>query len=59
MWIQNVEYFMNLDAALGMFTMSWTTELNITFIALIAFYVQLFFCKRLWVSSLRNAASRY
>ncbi|KAJ7711413.1 hypothetical protein B0H14DRAFT_3639755 [Mycena olivaceomarginata] len=43
MWIQNVEYFMNLDAALGMFTMSWTTELNITFIALIAFYVQLFF----------------
>ncbi|KAJ7771198.1 hypothetical protein B0H14DRAFT_3590290 [Mycena olivaceomarginata] len=51
MWIQNVEYFMNLDAALGMFTMSWTTELNITFIALIAFYVQLFFCKRLWAIS--------
>ncbi|KAJ7790172.1 hypothetical protein B0H14DRAFT_3501923 [Mycena olivaceomarginata] len=51
MWIQNVEYFMDLDAALGMFTMSWTIELNITFIALIAFYVQLFFCKRLWAIS--------
>ncbi|KAJ7308656.1 hypothetical protein DFH08DRAFT_899856 [Mycena albidolilacea] len=47
-WIQNVEYFMNLNAALGMFTTSWFTELNMTFIALIAFYVQLFFCKRLW-----------
>ncbi|KAJ7825089.1 hypothetical protein B0H14DRAFT_3727016 [Mycena olivaceomarginata] len=51
MWIQNVEYFMNLDAALGMFANSWTNELNVTFIALTAFYVQLFFCKRLWAIS--------
>ncbi|KAJ6508132.1 hypothetical protein C8R45DRAFT_1207908 [Mycena sanguinolenta] len=51
LWIQNVDYFMNLDAALGMFTNSWTTEINLTFVALIAFYVQLFFCRRLWAIS--------
>jgi hypothetical protein len=59
MWIQNVDYFMNLNAALSMFTESWTTEINLTLVALTAFYLQLFFCKRLWVSSLRKAASRY
>ncbi|KAJ7253900.1 hypothetical protein C8J57DRAFT_1076614, partial [Mycena rebaudengoi] len=48
-WIQNVEHFMDLKAALGMFTDSWTTEINLTLCALIAFYVQLFFCNRLWV----------
>ncbi|KAJ7739154.1 hypothetical protein B0H16DRAFT_1891120 [Mycena metata] len=48
LWIQNVEYFMNFNAALSMSTDSWTTELNLTLVALIAFYVQLFFCKRLW-----------
>ncbi|KAJ7914171.1 hypothetical protein B0H13DRAFT_2270879 [Mycena leptocephala] len=42
---------MNLNAALSMFTESWTTEVNLALIALIAFYVQLFFCKRLWVIS--------
>ncbi|KAJ7277103.1 hypothetical protein C8J57DRAFT_1503940 [Mycena rebaudengoi] len=51
LWIQNVEYFMNLKAALSMFTDSWTTEINLTLSALIAFYVQLFFCKRLWTIS--------
>ncbi|KAF7349116.1 hypothetical protein MVEN_01433800 [Mycena venus] len=51
LWIQNVEYFMNLNAACNMFTNSWTTELNLTLAALIAFYVQLFFCKRLWTIS--------
>ncbi|KAJ6508119.1 hypothetical protein DFH09DRAFT_1199421, partial [Mycena vulgaris] len=50
-WIQNVDYFMNLNAALGMSMNSWTTEINLTLVALIAFYVQLFFCKRLWVIS--------
>ncbi|KAJ7239821.1 hypothetical protein C8J57DRAFT_1478303 [Mycena rebaudengoi] len=48
LWIQNVENFMNLEAAIGMFTGSWTTEINPTFSALIAFYVQLYFCRRLW-----------
>ncbi|KAJ6508113.1 hypothetical protein DFH09DRAFT_1000104 [Mycena vulgaris] len=51
LWIQNVDYFMNLNAALDMTNTSWTTELNLTLVALIAFYVQLFFCKRLWVIS--------
>ncbi|KAJ7197706.1 hypothetical protein C8J57DRAFT_1487667 [Mycena rebaudengoi] len=37
LWIQNVENFMNLEAAIGMFTGSWTTEINPTFSALIAF----------------------
>ncbi|KAJ7664255.1 hypothetical protein B0H17DRAFT_952142, partial [Mycena rosella] len=48
LWIQNVEYFMNLNAALSMFTDSWLTEVNLALIALISFYVQVFFCRRLW-----------
>ncbi|KAJ7658096.1 hypothetical protein B0H17DRAFT_350461 [Mycena rosella] len=51
LWIQNVEYFMNINAALNMSTDSWPTEVNLALIALIAFYVQLFFCRRLWVIS--------
>ncbi|KAJ6509661.1 hypothetical protein DFH09DRAFT_1436226 [Mycena vulgaris] len=51
LWIQDVKYFMNLNAVLGMSTNSWTTELNLTLVALIAFYVQLSFCKRLWAIS--------
>ncbi|KAJ7825098.1 hypothetical protein B0H14DRAFT_2596762 [Mycena olivaceomarginata] len=51
MWIQNVDYFMNLNAALSMFTESWTTEINLTLVALTAFCVQLFFCQRLWTIS--------
>ncbi|KAJ7443130.1 hypothetical protein FB451DRAFT_1568741 [Mycena latifolia] len=47
-WIQNVNYFMDLNAALGMSTNSWTTEVNLSLVAFIAFYVQLFFCQRLW-----------
>ncbi|KAJ6557505.1 hypothetical protein B0H19DRAFT_1147993 [Mycena capillaripes] len=48
LWIQNVDNFMDINAALSMFTTSWTTEINLAFIALIVFYVQLFFCVRLW-----------
>ncbi|KAJ7907577.1 hypothetical protein B0H13DRAFT_2273667 [Mycena leptocephala] len=51
LWTQNVEYFMDLNAALSMYTNSWTTEVNLALDALIAFYVQLFFCRRLWVIS--------
>ncbi|KAJ7211855.1 hypothetical protein C8J57DRAFT_1604747 [Mycena rebaudengoi] len=51
LWIQNVEYFMNLEAALNMFNDSWTNQINLALCTLIAFYVQLFFCKRLWVIS--------
>ncbi|KAJ6555454.1 hypothetical protein DFH09DRAFT_1165406 [Mycena vulgaris] len=50
-WIQNVEHFTDIAAAVDMFFSSWTSELNLTLVALIAFYVQLFFCQRLWVIS--------
>ncbi|KAJ7664269.1 hypothetical protein B0H17DRAFT_1256435, partial [Mycena rosella] len=48
LWIQNVEHFMDLNAALSMFTNSWPTQVNLALIALISFYVQVFFCRRLW-----------
>ncbi|KAJ7851198.1 hypothetical protein B0H13DRAFT_2674330 [Mycena leptocephala] len=51
LWIQNVKYFMNLNAALSMSTSSWTTEASLALAAIVAFYVQLFFCRRLWVIS--------
>ncbi|KAJ7122109.1 hypothetical protein C8R44DRAFT_852889 [Mycena epipterygia] len=51
LWIQNVQYFMDVEAALSMFTTSWTTEANLALIAIIAFYIQLFFCHRLWAIS--------
>ncbi|KAJ7127671.1 hypothetical protein C8R44DRAFT_733112 [Mycena epipterygia] len=38
-------------AAVGLFATAWMSEANITFVALIAFYVQLFFCQRLWAIS--------
>jgi hypothetical protein len=50
LWIQNVKYFMNFNAALSMSTSSWTTEASLALAAIVAFYVQLFFCRRLWVS---------
>ncbi|KAJ7211838.1 hypothetical protein C8J57DRAFT_1604707 [Mycena rebaudengoi] len=53
LWIQNVVHFMNLKAAVRQFTDSyaWPAKINLVFCALIAFYVQLFFCKRLWAIS--------
>ncbi|KAJ7679843.1 hypothetical protein B0H17DRAFT_1077525 [Mycena rosella] len=51
LWIQNVEHFTDLNAALSMFTDSWPTEVNLALIALISFYIQVFFCRRLWVIS--------
>ncbi|KAJ6560684.1 hypothetical protein B0H10DRAFT_2118976 [Mycena sp. CBHHK59/15] len=46
-WVQNVQGFMDLDFAAGIFTTYWPTELNITLAAIIAFYVQMFFYQRL------------
>ncbi|KAJ7127670.1 hypothetical protein C8R44DRAFT_616388, partial [Mycena epipterygia] len=51
LWLQNVTHFADIGAAAGLFVTSWTSEANIFFVALIAFYVQLFFCQRLWVIS--------
>ncbi|KAJ7127698.1 hypothetical protein C8R44DRAFT_616447, partial [Mycena epipterygia] len=50
MWLQNVTHFTDIGGAAGLFVTSWTSEANIVFVALIAFYVQLFFCQRLWAS---------
>ncbi|KAJ7289645.1 hypothetical protein C8J57DRAFT_1628702 [Mycena rebaudengoi] len=47
-WLQNVEYFMDLEQAAGIFSGHWIGKSNITLVALIAFYVQAFFCHRLW-----------
>ncbi|KAJ7095533.1 hypothetical protein C8R44DRAFT_889955 [Mycena epipterygia] len=40
---------MDVKDALSRFTTSWTTQVNLALIALIAFYIQLFFCQRLWL----------
>ncbi|KAJ7127699.1 hypothetical protein C8R44DRAFT_873511 [Mycena epipterygia] len=47
MWSQNVTHFADIGGAAGP---TWTSEANIVFVAFIAFYVQLFFCQRLWAS---------
>ncbi|KAJ6555451.1 hypothetical protein DFH09DRAFT_1492764 [Mycena vulgaris] len=51
LWIQNVQHFTDVEAAVDMFFSTWTSELNLTLVAVIAFYVQLFFCQRLWAIS--------
>ncbi|KAJ7290552.1 hypothetical protein C8J57DRAFT_1611525 [Mycena rebaudengoi] len=47
-WLQNVEYFMDLEQAAGIFLENWIGKINLPLVALIAFYVQAFFCHRLW-----------
>ncbi|KAJ6488393.1 hypothetical protein DFH09DRAFT_1209516 [Mycena vulgaris] len=37
LWIQNVQHFTDVAAAVDMFFSTWTSELNLTFVALIAF----------------------
>ncbi|KAJ6530817.1 hypothetical protein DFH09DRAFT_1093426 [Mycena vulgaris] len=51
LWIQNVHYFTDIVGAAGMFYSAWPSEINLAFAAVIAFYVQLFFCQRLWAIS--------
>ncbi|KAJ7637805.1 hypothetical protein B0H17DRAFT_1216962 [Mycena rosella] len=51
LWAQNVVYFVDVFGALNMFYAFWPTEINVMFVAFIAFYVQLFFCQRLWAIS--------
>ncbi|KAJ6489860.1 hypothetical protein C8R45DRAFT_1096842 [Mycena sanguinolenta] len=49
MWIQNVTLFGNLEAASKMWKTNWVTKLTIPFEGVIAFYVQMFYCHRLWL----------
>ncbi|KAJ7654908.1 hypothetical protein B0H17DRAFT_1214147 [Mycena rosella] len=51
LWVQNVVHFVDVFGALNMFSQFWLSNINIILVALIAFYVQLFFCQRLWAIS--------
>ncbi|KAJ7444467.1 hypothetical protein FB451DRAFT_1568386 [Mycena latifolia] len=50
-WSQNVQHFMEVEVAIDLFETTWFFQLNVSFVAVIAFYVQMFFCHRLWVIS--------
>ncbi|KAF8199261.1 hypothetical protein K438DRAFT_1966478 [Mycena galopus ATCC 62051] len=50
-WIQNVQHFMDVETAVALFQTAWFLQINVSFVAVIAFYVQMFFCYRLWVIS--------
>ncbi|KAJ7279334.1 hypothetical protein C8J57DRAFT_132651 [Mycena rebaudengoi] len=50
-WVQNVDNFMDLNRAAGMFLTNWLKQSNSLIGQIIAFYVQVFFCRRLWIIS--------
>jgi hypothetical protein len=51
MWMQNVTLFEDLGAALSLWSTHWVPKLTPILEALIAVYVQSFFCRRLSVSN--------
>ncbi|KAJ6513001.1 hypothetical protein C8R45DRAFT_331763 [Mycena sanguinolenta] len=54
MWIQNVTLFENVESASTMWNTDWYSRITVLIKAIVAFYVQMFFCYRLWAIS-RNA----
>ncbi|KAJ7279284.1 hypothetical protein C8J57DRAFT_1712402 [Mycena rebaudengoi] len=50
-WIQNVEYFMDIGKASQMFFTNWVAQTTTLIGEIIAFSVQVFFCRRLWIIS--------
>ncbi|KAJ7314604.1 hypothetical protein DFH08DRAFT_428276 [Mycena albidolilacea] len=54
MWIQNVTTFGDLEAGSNLWCKHWVWKVTIMLEAATAFYVQMFFCRRLWAIS-RNA----
>ncbi|KAF7353982.1 hypothetical protein MVEN_01084800 [Mycena venus] len=50
-WIQNVRLFENLEAISNLWHTQWISEPTILLEAIITFYVQVFFCHRLWTLS--------
>ncbi|KAF7341024.1 hypothetical protein MSAN_02088100 [Mycena sanguinolenta] len=54
MWIQNVTMFADVEAASHMWEKYWVSKTDVMLEATGAIYVQIFFCRRLWVIS-RNA----
>ncbi|KAJ7822989.1 hypothetical protein B0H14DRAFT_3146181 [Mycena olivaceomarginata] len=51
MWIQNVTLFGDREAASNIWQKHWVWYTSITLEAITAFYVQMFFCRRLWAIS--------
>jgi hypothetical protein len=51
LWVQNVSMFENLDGASQLWESNWLFQTTLLSSAIIAFYVQLFFCYRLWVGN--------
>ncbi|KAJ7276697.1 hypothetical protein C8J57DRAFT_1466167 [Mycena rebaudengoi] len=47
-WIQNVEYFMDLEKAANMFFTNWLNQSAVIIGAIMEFSVQAFFCRRFW-----------
>ncbi|KAK0222737.1 hypothetical protein EDD85DRAFT_253725 [Armillaria nabsnona] len=52
-WVQDIVYFNDLNSALQMRFSVWYQMGNAIMVAFIAFYVQCYFCYRLWVISTR------
>ncbi|KAF8178301.1 hypothetical protein K438DRAFT_1977938 [Mycena galopus ATCC 62051] len=50
-WIQNAAPFENLEAVHNLLKTKWLTQMNMILEAYMAFYVQIFFCHRLWALS--------
>ncbi|KAF7376897.1 Zn-dependent hydrolase oxidoreductase family [Mycena sanguinolenta] len=51
MWIQNVTLFGHVEAASQMWEVHWLSKIDLAFEATGTFYVQMFFCRRLWAIS--------
>ncbi|KAJ6451302.1 hypothetical protein C8R45DRAFT_1223877 [Mycena sanguinolenta] len=56
MWVQNVILFGNVDAASDMWKTHWLSRTTMIVGASTTFYVQMFFCHRLWASALSRKA---
>ncbi|KAJ7795091.1 hypothetical protein B0H13DRAFT_2170930 [Mycena leptocephala] len=50
-WVQNFTLFENLEAVYNLWNTKWLPQMNLILEAGIAFYVQIFFCHRLWTLS--------
>ncbi|KAF7376898.1 hypothetical protein MSAN_00107500 [Mycena sanguinolenta] len=57
MWIQNVTLFGHVEAASQMWEVHWLSKIDLMFEATGTFYVQMFFCRRLWASISLSIAS--
>ncbi|KAJ6469297.1 hypothetical protein C8R45DRAFT_1166796 [Mycena sanguinolenta] len=52
MWIQNVTLFRNAKAASALWKTAWYSKLFVLLKAAVPFYVQMFFCYRLWAGNI-------